>query len=284
MAIQRRMFGEHLVTSIMDVEGELAFGDLFEDEAPPPVSTEQLSSAYPDEYSSTGWRFLCRCFLVQGPDATILVDLGIGPAGSPASAWISTPGRLMDELNAMDVSPESVDHVVITHHHDDHTGWATIEREGEWAPRFANAVYHMHLADLLPLKNGKEPEALDLYRSVFEPLERTDQLLATETEDELTPSLRLVNTPGHTPGHRCVALSLSGQEVLIVGDLLHFTHQLGDADWKSPLDEDPSQAIRTRADRLARAQKDGAVIASTHLPYDFCQVVEGPDGRTLEER
>jgi glyoxylase-like metal-dependent hydrolase (beta-lactamase superfamily II) len=284
MAIRQRRFGEIVLTSIMDIESELAFAELFDEQMPPPVAMSELPRVHPSDYTATGWRFRCRCFLVQGPDAIVLVDLGVGHAGSRASSWIETPGHLMEELKGIAIEPGDVDHVVITHHHDDHTGWATVEPDGQPVPTFTNAVYHLHLADLLPLKDGAEPEMRALYTQVLEPLERTGQLRATETEDRVARGIQLVNTPGHTAGHRCVMLSAAGQEVLIAGDLLHFTHQLDDGGWRSPLDEDPDRAIRTRAEVLARAQKDGAVIASTHLPHDFCQIVDGPDGRTLEER
>ena len=78
---------------------------------------------YPGVFDGpAGWRLRDWCFVVRAGDRVVLVDTGVGGAGTPGADWIGTPGRLPEELAAAGVGPDEVDLVVLTHLHLDHIG------------------------------------------------------------------------------------------------------------------------------------------------------------------
>jgi glyoxylase-like metal-dependent hydrolase (beta-lactamase superfamily II) len=56
-----------------------------------------------------GWRLRDWCFVVRAGDRVVLVDTGVGGAGTPGADWIGTPGRLPEELAAAGVAPDEVE-------------------------------------------------------------------------------------------------------------------------------------------------------------------------------
>lgn len=122
--------------------------------------------------------------LIQVAGRAIIVDPGMEAE------------RLAAALTAVRVSPEQVDTVVLTHTHGD----------------------HYKSVDLLPrarlLASGPEVNA---WRARGAP---DKELLArlVPTITAIAPGVRLLLTPGHTPGSATVLVSQAGQLVAIVGD------------------------------------------------------------------
>jgi glyoxylase-like metal-dependent hydrolase (beta-lactamase superfamily II) len=264
----------------MDVEGEMGFASIF-DEMPPPVPAEQLHERYPDDYVKAAWRFRCRCFLIEGSEGAILVDLGSGPEGSAVHQETGLAGTLLEDLAVHGISPSDVSDVILTHAHSDHTGWCSVAAAGGYAPTFPNARYHLHPADVAMAREIETEDDRVWWEQVFAPLEARGQLVATEADAEIAPGVRTVHTPGHTPGHRVVVVGSGRDQVVVAGDLLHFTHQLEDAEWLSPFDEDPATALRTRLAMLDQIEREGGTLATAHLPIAFARLARRDGVRAL---
>jgi glyoxylase-like metal-dependent hydrolase (beta-lactamase superfamily II) len=208
-----------------------------------------------------GWLLVFRCYTIRGPDGrVILVDTGVGPAGSPASAWAPVPGRLPDRLRDAGIEPGDVDTVVLTHLHGDHTGWS-VGPDG--APTFPAARYVLQHDEVAALAALGDSAPL---RQVVAPLRAAGQL------DELRGRAALagrrvtaVPTPGHTPGHQSVLVSGGGQRILVTGDVLVHAVQLANPDVAYRYEDDAETARRTRRDVLG----GGALLATAHLTPPF---------------
>ena len=284
MTTEQQRFGDVMVTAVLDVSGTVPFDEVFAEGFPPPVPQEMLVRRYPDDYTDVGWRFRCRCFLVQSPGGIVLVDAGAGPVGSMVHGWLGLVGSLPQDLLEIGVDPSDVAHVVLTHGHGDHIGWAAIDRGGGSEPMFPNAIHHLHAADLAMIRAFEDDEDARWFDDVLGALEAADVLVATSTDDEVIPGVRLQHTPGHTPGHRVVRVSTGGADLVIAGDLLHFTHQLEDAQWLSPHDEDPAQALVTRRQVFTEMEGEGSTLASAHLPSAFSAIARSDGRRWFEPR
>ena len=111
----------------------------------PDEAWEPFRSRYPAAFGGRQvWRSAYRCFLLRTPAATLLLDTGMGPAGSPLAAVFGMGGRLQDELAAEGVAPEDVDVVVLSHLHPDHVGGSL--RDGARLA-FPNARYLVNETD-----------------------------------------------------------------------------------------------------------------------------------------
>src|ERR1700738_2816732 len=82
--------------------------------------------------------------VVRTGTKTILIETGIGNKLSESMAKIfGQPAQLLDDLDAVGVSPEDVDIVINSHLHFDHCGWNTVrDKNGRIVPNFPRAKYY----------------------------------------------------------------------------------------------------------------------------------------------
>ncbi|MDP9118652.1 MAG: MBL fold metallo-hydrolase, partial [Actinomycetota bacterium] len=153
--------------------------------------------AFPPD-DADGWTWHVHAFLLRSPGGLVLVDTGIGHLGPPR---YDVTGRIDDELRAVGVVPDDVDHVVFTHLHADHSGGACWP---DGTPRFPNARHHVHPEDWT-FFDQQGPSAFT-GRFALEALEDLGALDLELGDREVVPGVRLVHAPGHTPGHRVVLL------------------------------------------------------------------------------
>jgi glyoxylase-like metal-dependent hydrolase (beta-lactamase superfamily II) len=207
-----------------------------------------------------GWWWLrFRCYAIRFErGGTVLVDAGVGPAGSPASGWAPVPGRLPEELAGAGIDPVDVATVVLTHLHDDHVGWAVTGGR----PYFPNARYVLQRVER-DLAGGT------VRRTVVEPLLAAGQLALVDGDARLAAGLRVVHTPGHTPGHQAVLLESGDRTVALTGDVLVHAAQLADPGLGYAYESDPAAARTTRTALLAELTARRATLATAHLSEPF---------------
>ncbi len=208
------------------------------------------------------WAWHVHAFLLRTVAGPVLIDTGIGHLGRPP---YEVPGRIQDELASVNVSPEDIGHVIHTHLHADHAGGAC-QPEGQ--PQFPNAVHHVHPADWSFF--FKSTDSADLEgRMAMAILEDQGMLELGSDDGEITAGVRLVHSPGHTPGHRSVLLADGPTTTLFAGDLLHLPIQVAHPDWASSHDEDPELAIESRIALLDRALEERWKVAVNHFAQPF---------------
>jgi glyoxylase-like metal-dependent hydrolase (beta-lactamase superfamily II) len=158
--------------------------------------------------------------------------------------------------------------VIHTHLHADHAGGAVVAGE----PRFPNAIHVAHPADWEHFGRVGGYTA----RSAMERLAGLDLLDLDPDDREVSPGLRVIHAPGHTPGHRVAVLSEGAQTMLFTGDLLHMPVQVRRRDEPSNHDVDGEEGARSRHDLLTRARDEGWTVAVSHFGHPFGRV--GPEG------
>jgi glyoxylase-like metal-dependent hydrolase (beta-lactamase superfamily II) len=197
-----------------------------------------------------GWWLHFHSYLVTSSAGATLVDTGIGPAGGEAAEWLGTVGRLPSLLEAAGVRADEIDTVVLTHIHLDHAGWNLAAS----VPRFGNATYVVQQAELEHARGGAT------YERLIKPLAEAGQLRAVVGDTTLDGGLRLLPTPGHTPGHQCVVT----ERALIGGDVLVHPAQARWPELTYVYERDPAVAVTSRRDVLALAAATGVPIAAAH--------------------
>jgi glyoxylase-like metal-dependent hydrolase (beta-lactamase superfamily II) len=215
-------------------------------------------------------------FLIEAGDRKIAVDTGLGPMTIEFPGFGPfIGGEYMNSLKKAGVSREDVTDVLFTHLHLDHVGWTTIEVDGKREMMYPNA---RHLVTEVewnfwyggddPL--GPHPEA------VQEPLK--DRIEFIEGGDELAPNIKIISTPGHTPGHLSLLITSGDERLYLCADLLHSESQLYEPTWSVPFDVDPAEARATREAMYAELIKPNTVSAWNHFSNKIFGRLSKEDG------
>lgn len=227
-------------------------------------AAEHLSWLQPDYIDHAGNVLLAvQSFLVESGGTRIVVDTCFGHGHAlPYALAIDTRG-FPATLSAAGFDRDDVDVVVCTHLHLDHVGWNVRQTDDGWEPMFPNAQYlfgndeYDHWSED-PDPNKANDECVQLL---------VDAGLArlVANDHEMTPDVRLVPTPGHTPGHVSVRIDSGGQSALISGDMVHHPVQIARPDWPSVPDYDPEAAMAMRRTTFAALADSGVLLLGTHF-------------------
>lgn len=223
-------------------------------------------------------------FVVRHPEAgPLLVDTGLHPdaLGSITADYGRFPGLFFAsarpagpdfaaQLRERGVDPSAVERVVMTHLHADHTSaMRLLDRarflvdHREWraanAPRAAAAGYAPRH---LPPADRVEPLDLERDGEAFGPFSATLDLLGDGT-------VRLVATPGHSPGHLSLLLRTGEREVFLLGDAVYTLDNLrtGALPWRCHDDDRYRQSV-AELQAFAREHPD-VVLVPTHDPEAY---------------
>ncbi|MFI1168493.1 MBL fold metallo-hydrolase [Streptomyces sp. NPDC020801] len=200
----------------------------------------------------------------------ILVDTGIGNGKERANpAWHNLNTDYLQRLTAAGFPPDSVDLVILTHLHADHVGWNTHEVNGEWVPTFPNARYITSRVEREFWAGYDMEEARkQMFRDSVIPVEEAGLLdLVDVPADgvEVVPGLRLIPTPGHTPGHIALGLTSRGDTALITGDCIHHPVQLANPTIGACVDIEPERSEASRRKLLGSLASTDTLVLGTHF-------------------
>ena len=145
-------------------------------------------------------------FYLEGGDQKILVDTGMEEFMVPQGAEEQTGLRIMEFEEALDtvgLKPEEVDIVVQTHLHNDHC---------ENTYKCTNAKVYVQQAEL---DFFKAPHPID--HRYYSDLLDESEVVTIEGDREIVPGIRVLFTPGHTPGGQSVAVETKDGTAIITG-------------------------------------------------------------------
>jgi glyoxylase-like metal-dependent hydrolase (beta-lactamase superfamily II) len=220
-------------------------------------------------HDERSWAWHVHAFALRTPTGVVMVDAGLSPF-PPAEPW-AVHESLERALEDRGVDPAEVRMVIHTHLHADHAGGAVVEGE----PRFPNATHAAHPADWAFFEGQDDLEEYAA-RGAMQRLADLNLLDLRPEDREVWPGVRVVHSPGHTPGHRSVVVGDGADVLLLTGDLLHLPYEVANPSAPSSHDEDVEQACRSRGRLLDEARTEGWRVGVTHFGDPFGRV--GSDG------
>ncbi|SMF09428.1 Glyoxylase, beta-lactamase superfamily II [Alteromonadaceae bacterium Bs31] len=191
---------------------------------------------------------------------SLFVDTGknkivIDPGGTGDNS-----GRLLGELRKIDIDPESIDTVIISHAHCDHYQACTSEKG---VVNFPNARYYLQKRewDYWASAENAEENHHKQFSNLLLPIKEQFELVDGETE--IVPGVQALLTPGHSPGHMTVHM---GKSIAYTGDAILQPAQVVHQAWCAEFNRWPAQVLSSRAKFIKRVALDKALVVGTHFP------------------
>jgi glyoxylase-like metal-dependent hydrolase (beta-lactamase superfamily II) len=205
-----------------------------------------------------------NAFLIENGGKRILVDTGCGSKLGP------TVNKLRQNLAESGVSEASIDTVLCTHIHPDHTN-GLIDESG--APVFINAEVVVHEAELefwlSQAQMEKAPPALQpQFVWAMEAFAPYKDRIRTFRQGDIVSGIEAVPLYGHTPGHSGYLIHSGKEQLLIWADCVHsITIQSVHPEVTFAADVDPDAARVTRQKLFDQVSTDQILVTGMHLEF-----------------
>ncbi len=225
--------------------------------------------------------------LIRADGENILVDAGIGDALSERQKKMYGVERLSAlerELAKLDLRPQDIHLVLLTHLHADHAGGVIqLDKDGQKLPRFPNARHVVQLKEWQEAMEPDERTSATYLTSNLRILERHELLELVDGEDEVTRGVRLLNTGGHTPGHQAVLIQDRDNKIVWPGDIIPSTYHLR-IPYVAAVDLFPRQTMEQKKRFLKMCSQDGWLLAFGHdLKVKLGRLEENNGGVTITD-
>ena len=196
---------------------------------PPITVNPRFSDTF--SYGDLKLQFVYSCYLIKHGDEYMLWDTGHSMTAPNVAPKVS----IVDQLARINVTPDQIKYVGISHYHADHTGQVSSFPKAtlligakEWdaitAPKPAEGVNYKPFESWIKGDSKVEPVPLD--KDVFG-----------------DGSVIVLRTPGHTPGHSSLLVKLAQMgPVILSGDAVHFRENY-DSDGVPTFNYDRAQTV-----------------------------------------
>ena len=184
-------------------------------------------------------------FLVECDGKRMLFDTGVGAPDS----------RMMEGLKSLNVKPEDIDCLFITHFHGDHIGGMMKDGKVVFpkAEVYASKAEYDAWMKMPADKRAQVETTMNAYK---------DRLHLFAFGDTLPGNILPMEAIGHTPGHTVYKVG----KLLVIGDLFHgYALQKDHPEICAQYDMDKTGAIKSREYYLQYARENGLVMAGIFL-------------------
>jgi N-acyl homoserine lactone hydrolase len=188
----------------------------------------------------------------------------LGPAAADWEIDFPSAAEIVPQLARLGIAPGDIRYVVNSHLHFDHCGGNA---------QFANATLIVHT------KEWRAAQRPTLHAAgIYNPLDFDHMISVRQVDDELDlfgdGSVVVFATPGHTPGHQSLRVTLESGTVVLAADCCYLKQTL-DAT-HLPKNAYNKDQMRASLDLLRQYQGDGARIFFGHDPEFWKTVPQAP--------
>lgn len=185
------------------------------------LSFEDISRFSVENHETDVRQMFVPCYLIEHEEGRLLWDSGLpldiagrGPQDRRPGTWIRYDVSIVDQLASMSLTPEDIDYLAVSHMHFDHAGG--VEAFAGSTLLIQQAEYEAAFQRAGEI-SGYEP-------ALYDALEDSERVLLNGDHDVFSDgTVRIISTPGHTPGHQVLLLDLAETgPIVLSGDLYHF--------------------------------------------------------------
>jgi glyoxylase-like metal-dependent hydrolase (beta-lactamase superfamily II) len=216
--------------------------------------------------------------LINTGSKLVLIDCGNGIANLEPSK--GAVGRTLQNLAAAGVDPKSVDVVLMSHLHPDHTNGI---RGLDGSMAFPNAEIMVPAKDWefwMSEENAAKAESNQMMKNYFANVRKIyagieSRVTRYDWGKEVVSGITSIAAPGHTPGHTAFAIASGDSKILIQSDVTNIPEFfLRNPDWHVAYDVEPEMAQTTRHKFYDMAAAEKALVVGFHFAFPSIGHVE----------
>lgn len=219
------------------------------------------------------------CYLIRHPNGDLIWDTGLPeaiadmpeglrPEGFPAHFVV--PVKLTAQLAQLNLTPADIEFVSFSHMHADHTGNGNLFARSTW---IVDADERTRMFDA---EHRADPQDFNNYSQ----LENAQtELIEGDAERDVfgDGSVRIIQAPGHTPGHTVLLMRLpNAGAVLLTGDMWHLPESR-ERRLVPRFNTDRAQTIASMDKVEHIAAENEALIIRQHVQEDFDALPRFPE-------
>ena len=266
--IYRRKVGDIVITAISDGYVDRGY-DMMRDIAP--AAAEKILR---DAFRPAPPRLSVNCFVIHSAGRVALVDTGCG--GSMGDQL----GLLPKHLKSAGVDIDTIDTVILTHMHPDHSNGLTSvagERNFPNAELVVSETDVKHWNDDTAMSVASERHRERFFLAAREQIKPYHNR-CRDAKGDVFPGVTAVPLPGHTPGHTGYVIASGRETLMIWGDIVHIPDvQALRPEVTVEPDSDPAAAIATRRRVLEMTAREKLRVVGMHTHFPgFVYVVGTP--------
>ena len=197
-----------------------------------------------------------NCFIVEDEENRILIETGGGVRHSARARermrLPDPPVHLGDSLRSHGFDPESINIVINTHLHWDHSSGNTIDDGGRAVPALPNARYFTQRGELEHAREQHPRDAISYLAVNYEPLVESGRMHLLDGDCTIVPGIDLRVAPGHNRDMMIVLVRSDNETWCHLADLAPFAAHVTPT-WVAAFDLFPLQTIETKLDVFRRA-------------------------------
>jgi glyoxylase-like metal-dependent hydrolase (beta-lactamase superfamily II) len=224
----------------------------------PTAVNERFSDTF--AYGDLKLQLVFSCYLVKHGDDYMLWDTGHAMTAPNVAPKVS----LVDYLARIDLKPDQIKYVGISHYHPDHTGQIA---------SFPKATLLISAREWDAISSSKPPEGANFkpFESWIKGDSKVEPLpLGLDKDVFGDGSVIMLRTPGHTAGHSSLLVKLPQMgPVIITGDAVHFRENW-DTDGVPAFNYDRAQTVAS----IERLKKIAANLKATVIIQHDARDVE----------
>jgi glyoxylase-like metal-dependent hydrolase (beta-lactamase superfamily II) len=244
--------------------------DLFADLTPEVLAENRPWMKKAGAIDDSDTLILCfQSYIVKTPHHTILIDSCVGndkPRPARPDWHMKTDDNYMKGLAAAGCSVNDIDFVMCTHLHVDHVGWNTRLENGRWVPTFPKARYVFAKSEYEYWQEQNAKAEVPPFADSVLPVVEAKKAEFVASDFSLGDHVRILPTPGHTPGHVAFAFGKGKDDAVFAGDLVHSPLQMLYPELSPKFDVDPKQAAATRRSFFERYCDTDTLCCTAHFP------------------
>ena len=197
-----------------------------------------------------------NCLLLDDGSRKVLIETGYGGKwGEKDRDIFHMENRtILDALREVDVAPETIDHIIVTHLHFDHAGGLThMNPDGEAMSSFPGAAIVVQKTEWDDALANRTTMKKTYLREHLDPI--ADQVRLIEGQSEILPGLHVWPMIGHTWGHQAVRFRDAEGVVCFAGDVMPTANHAGPA-FNMGYDMLPWDNMRSKRGLLKQAAEE----------------------------